>query len=108
MTFLRICQSVFKAVGQSQELYASVRATHPFRSMLVVSFGPTPVRPDAFSELIHTDNGATEVQFRTALDKNRRHLAVCEMASMITTKYFVFSDTYHLISGTAKHAEPPH
>ncbi|CAL1128066.1 unnamed protein product [Cladocopium goreaui] len=84
----RLTLSIAAYGDEYQELYASVQATHPFRSMLVMSYGHTPVRPDASSELILTANGATEVQFRSALNKNRRHLAVCDMASVITTKYF--------------------
>ncbi|CAJ1431512.1 unnamed protein product [Effrenium voratum] len=78
------------------ELNATINSTHPFRDILVLSYAE-PVMADGYTESIMTPKGDTEVRFKTASKDN--YLALCEIAGLVTTKFFVFSDNYHLISG---------
>ncbi|CAL1136115.1 unnamed protein product [Cladocopium goreaui] len=74
----------------------TLTSRHPFRKVLVLSYGPPAIQ---LSESMATPRGPTEVRFNHA--KTSRHLALCEIASQVTTKFFIFSDIYHLISGPA-------
>ncbi|CAK8989567.1 unnamed protein product [Durusdinium trenchii] len=78
-------------------LNATIRSRHPFRKILVLSYGEKPIKPDGSMETIETPRGPTDVLFQSAM--HQRHLALCEMASLVTTTFFAFSDVYHLISG---------
>jgi len=73
---------------------ASLQSKHPFRQVIVVTWDES-MKDVSYD--VNSSGKNTMVSWKNATMSS--HLAFCELANLVQTQYFVFTDTYHAING---------